>query len=261
MKQIIAVILISAGAALADDPHNQAGSANSNSAASSVSSASATNNNTNAFNPINANSSNFKAKNTNVNKVRNNFRAKNVLRNRIRTSQNQSSVNTNNITATGGSSKAIAKGGNSVAKGGRSVSRGGNAQGGKANNLVKANPNIRIMDKSATTAIIPATTLNTDFVDWKRYQWERAQHRAKGELISSLDPRVSTPVKGYVAPATAKAKYDRFLRSQGVNPKTMGASTILPDGTMYVPSIMEEYAGGKPGNSSLISQNLAAAAE
>jgi len=89
-------------------------------------------------------------------------------------------------------------------------------------------------------------------------QWEREQHRSKGELISSFDPRTSKQDKSsYVRQATAKARYDSFLRSKGVNPKTMGAATILADGSMAVLTIEGEYAQ----SSSLIRQNLTAATE
>jgi len=244
MKKTIALLILVASVCRADPPFGDA-------------SANATANNANTFNPTNVSSNANKVKN----QVKNAFKPKNInrvkatntLKNRIKTSQNQrqsqSSVNTNTNIATGGA------GGNA-----KSIARGGSARV-NANPIASAPTTVAIEDNSTNIVDVPDATVVTDFVDWKRYQWERAQHRSKGEIIGSLDPRVSTPVKGYVAPATAKARYDRFLRSKGVNPKTMGASTVLADGTMYVPTIEEEYASGKPGNSSLIAQNLAAAAE
>jgi hypothetical protein len=242
MKKTIALLILVASVCRADPPFGD-------------SSAAATANNANTFNPTNVSANANQVKNqvknafkpTNINRVK----ATNTLKNRIKTSQNQSqsSSNTNTNIATGGA------GGNS-----KSIARGGSARV-NANPIASAPTTVAIEDNSTNIVDVPDATVVTDFVDWKRYQWERAQHRSKGEIIGSLDPRVSTPVKGYVAPQTAKARYDRFLRSKGVNPKTMGAATILDDGTMYVPSIEEEYASGKPGNSSLIAQNLAAAAE
>jgi hypothetical protein len=39
----------------------------------------------------------------------------------------------------------------------------------------------------------------------------------------------------------AKARYDAFLRSKGVDPNTIGAATVV-NGRMVVPTIEEQYA-------------------
>jgi hypothetical protein len=51
-------------------------------------------------------------------------------------------------------------------------------------------------------------------------------------------------------PMDAKARYDAFLRSKGIDPNTIGAATVV-NGRMFVPTIEEQYAARKSSYAAL----------
>jgi hypothetical protein len=107
-----------------------------------------------------------------------------------------------------------------------------------------------------------------DFVAWKKYLAEREKTR-KGEPLSPLDTKPSSPglkrsedeeaepekhkfIYRVTAPPPmdAKARYDAFLRSKGVDPNTIGGATVV-NGRMFVPTIEEQYAPRKSSYAAL----------
>jgi len=62
-------------------------------------------------------------------------------------------------------------------------------------------------------------------------------------------------IQGFVAwkappPMDAKARYDAFLRSKGIDPNMIGAATVV-NGRMFVPTIEEQYAARKSNYAAL----------
>ena len=78
------------------------------------------------------------------------------------------------------------------------------------------------------------------FVAWKKYLEERKKTQ-KGAPLSPLDNQAVQPAVTALPPMEAKARYDAFLRSKGVDPNTIGAATVV-NGRMVVPTIEEQYA-------------------
>ena len=78
------------------------------------------------------------------------------------------------------------------------------------------------------------------FVAWKKYLEERKKTQ-KGAPLSPLDNQAVQPAVTAPPPMDAKARYDAFLRSKGVDPNTIGAATVV-NGRMVVPTIEEQYA-------------------
>ena len=78
------------------------------------------------------------------------------------------------------------------------------------------------------------------FVAWKKYLEERKKTR-KDTPLSPLDNQAVQPAVTAPPPMDAKARYDAFLRSKGVDPNTIGAATVV-NGRMVVPTIEEQYA-------------------
>jgi hypothetical protein len=74
----------------------------------------------------------------------------------------------------------------------------------------------------------------------KRSEDEKAEPE-KHEFIY----RVTAP-----PPMDAKARYDAFLRSKGIDPNTIGAATVV-NGRMVVPTIEEQYTARKSSYAAL----------
>ena len=138
---------------------------------------------------------------------------------------------------------------------------------------------IAIIISSVTAIAANAQTVNVNslyegyddiqgFVAWKKYLAEREKTR-KGEPLSPLDTKPSSPglkrsedeeaepekhefIYRVTAPPPmdAKARYDAFLRSKGVDPNTIGAATVV-NGRMFVPTIEEQYAARKSSYAAL----------
>ena len=106
------------------------------------------------------------------------------------------------------------------------------------------------------------------FVAGKKYLAEREKTR-KGEPLSPLDNQAVQPwlkrsedeeaepekdefIYRVTAPPPmdAKARYDAFLRSKGIDPNTIGAAKVV-NGRMVVPTIEEQYAPRKSSYAAL----------
>ena len=102
----------------------------------------------------------------------------------------------------------------------------------------------------------------------RRYLAEREKTR-KDEPLDQLDTKPSSPelkrsedeeaepekhefIYRVTAPPPmdAKARYDAFLRSKGIDPNTIGAATVV-NGRMFVPTIEEQYAVRKSSYAAL----------
>jgi hypothetical protein len=138
---------------------------------------------------------------------------------------------------------------------------------------------IAIIISSVTAIAANAQTVNVNslyegyddiqgFVAWKKYLAEREKTR-KGEPLSPLDNQAVQPglkrsedeeaepekdefIYRVTAPPPmdAKARYDAFLRSKGIDPNTIGAAKVV-NGRMVVPTIEEQYAPRKSSYAAL----------